>query len=86
LRDLEAVIVPFFEEYWLRVKDEDFFAFASIARVGRRDHLTKGGFEKVVRLAYGMSANGKQRSRTLEEVLAGSSETARQASIGQLMG
>ena len=31
-----------------------------------------------MRLAYGMNANGKQRSRTIDEVLAGSSETARQ--------
>jgi hypothetical protein len=44
-----------------------------------RDHLTEEGFERVVRLAYGMSANGKQRARTLDQVLEGSSETARQA-------
>ena len=41
--------------------------------------LTDVGFEWIVRLAYRMNANGKQRSRTLEEVLEGSSETVREA-------
>ena len=34
---------------------------------------------QLARLAYGMNAHGKQRSRSLDQVLAGSSETARQA-------
>ena len=77
---LLCVIVPFFEEHELRVKAGDFRAFAAIVRAMRnREHLTEVGFEKVVRLAFGMNANGKQRSRSLEDVLAGSSETARQA-------
>jgi len=77
---LLCVIVPFFEEHELLVKAGDFRAFAAIVRAMRnREHLTEVGFEKVVRLAFGMNANGKQRSRSLEDVLAGSSETARQA-------
>ena len=40
---------------------------------------SRDGFERAVRLAYGMNAAGKQRARSLETVLAGSSETARQA-------
>ena len=63
LRDLERAILPFFERYPLVVKE----------------HLTRDGFERAVRLAYGMNAAGKQRARSLETVLAGSSETARQA-------
>jgi|SRR5579872_1896982 len=87
LRDLELVIVPFFEDWRLRVKAGDFSAFATIVRaLRRREHFTREGFEQIVRLAYGMNANGKQRSRTLDEVLAGSSETARQASIASPMG
>ena len=35
--------------------------------------------ERLLRLAYRMNFAGKQRSRSLEEILAGSSETARQA-------
>ena len=81
LRDLECKVVPFFEVQPLIVKAADFSAFRTIVRAMRRkEHLTEKGFEAIVRLAYGMNANGKQRSRTLDEVLRGSSETARQAS------
>jgi LAGLIDADG endonuclease len=80
LRDLEAAIVPFFELYPLKVKQNDFEAFAGIVRsMRRKEHLSSDGFERLVRLAYGMNANGKQRSRTIEQVLAGSSETVRGA-------
>jgi hypothetical protein len=62
------------------VKGADFRAFAAIVRsMRRKEHLTPSGFESLVRLAYGMNANGKQRSRSMEQVLAGSSETARGA-------
>ena len=78
--ELERVIVPFFECHPLVVKGPDFRAFAIIVRaLGRKEHLTTVGFERLLRLAYGMNAQGKQRKRTLEEVLAGSSETVRQA-------
>jgi hypothetical protein len=80
LRVLERAVLPFFETHPLRVKDADFKAFASIVRLMRaKEHLTPVGFERVVRLAFGMNAQGKQRGRTLEAVLAGSSETKRQA-------
>jgi hypothetical protein len=80
LRELEATIIPFFERNTLVVKDADFSKFAAIVRAIRcKQHLEAAGFERVVRLAYAMNAHGKQRARTLEEVLAGSSETARQA-------
>lgn len=80
LRDLESAVLPFFEQYRLVVKDSDFSAFAGIVRaMSKKEHLTRSGFEHLVRLAYGMNANGEQRSRTVEQVLAGSSETAREA-------
>jgi hypothetical protein len=80
LQNLESAILPFFERYPLRVKRNDFQAFADIVRsMRRKEHLTESGFERLVRLAYGMNANGKQRSRSIEQVLAGSSETARGA-------
>ena len=82
LRQLEAMVLPFFERHPLVVKRDDFQRFAAIVRALRaKEHLTPAGFERVVRLAYAMNANGKQRARTLEEVLAGSSETARQAAL-----
>jgi LAGLIDADG endonuclease len=77
---LEDHVVPFFERYPLVVKADDFRRFAAIVRsMRRKEHLEPVGFERLVRIAYSMNANGKQRSRTIDEILAGSSETARQA-------
>ena len=78
IADLEAAVLPFFEANPLRVKAGDFEAFAAIVRSLRsKQHFTPEGVERVIRLAYSMNMNGKQRSRTLEEVLVGSSETTR---------
>ena len=83
LRDLEAVILPFFERHPLVIKDRDFRTFASIVlALGRKEHFDPDGFNRLVRLAYSMNEFGKQRSRRLDEVLVGSSETARQAPHG----
>jgi hypothetical protein len=80
LRDLEAHVLPFFERNPLHVKGADFAAFAVIVRAMRKkEHLTSDGFERLVRLAYGMNAIGKPRARPLHVVLMGSSETARRA-------
>jgi LAGLIDADG endonuclease len=81
LAKLEQHVIPFFEQHPLRVKQRDFVVFAAIVRSLRnKEHLEAEGFERVVRLAYGMNALGKQRARSLDIVLAGSSETVRQAS------
>jgi hypothetical protein len=78
--DLETHVVPFFEHYPLVVKAGDFRCFAAIVSAMRRkEHLDQPGFEWLVRLAYAMNASGKQRSRSIDEILMGSSETARQA-------
>jgi LAGLIDADG endonuclease len=80
LRDLETHVVPFFERHPLIIKADDFRYFAVIVRaMRRREHLNRVGFERLLRLAYEMNFAGKQRSRSIEEILAGSSETARQA-------
>jgi len=77
-RKLESTVVPFFERHPLVVKADDFRRFADIvSAVGRKEHLTPEGFERVVGLAYAMNANGKQRKRPINEILVGSSETAR---------
>jgi hypothetical protein len=82
VKTLEERIVPFFEKYPLRIKQRDFLIFASIVRSLRaKEHLHEGGFERIVRLAYGMNARGKQRARDLDIILAGSSETTRQAPL-----
>ena len=70
----------FFELHPLKVKQNDFEVFAVIVRsMRKKEHLSSDGFERLVRLAYGMNANGKQRSRSIEQALAGSSETVREA-------
>jgi hypothetical protein len=84
LRDLERCVLPFFESHPPVVKHRDFVAFAAIVRLMRgKRHFTPSGFEQAVRLAYGMNFAGKQRTRSLSEVLAGSSETVRQAPPAQ---
>ena len=80
LRDLEDHVLPFFEQYPLVVKAGDFPCFAVIVTgMRKKEHLAPDGFERLVRLAYAMNADGKQRSRSIDEILTGSSETARQA-------
>ncbi len=78
LKDLEDVILPFFETHPLYVKKRDFDLFVAIVRAMRKkEHLDADGFGRIVRLAFMMNEAGKQRSKTLEDVLAGSSETTR---------
>jgi LAGLIDADG endonuclease len=80
LRSLETAIIPFFERHPPIVKASDFRSFALIVQAMRnKEHLTPSGFERCARLAFGMNANGKQRGRDIEQILAGSSETARGA-------
>jgi hypothetical protein len=87
LQNLADAVVPFFEQHPPVVKRNDFEAFAIIVRsMRRKEHLSPVGFERLVRIAYGMNANGKQRARTIEQVLAGSSETAREAPSSGLAG
>jgi hypothetical protein len=76
----EQHVVPFFERHPLVIKASDFHAYSAIVRAMRRKkHLERPGFERLVRLAYAMNFAGKQRSRSIDEILMGSSETARQA-------
>ena len=82
LRDIRERVIPFFECHPPVVRYADFRRFVDIVDLlGAKAHFTAVGFERAVRLAYSMNANGKQRSRSLETVLAGSSETARQAPL-----
>jgi LAGLIDADG endonuclease len=77
--DLLEYVIPFFERHRPLVKGAAFDAFATIVRSQRAGvHLERVGFESLVRLAYGMNAQGKQRMRRIEQIL-GSSETVRQA-------
>jgi len=81
--DLESVIVPFFEAHPLiSRKEEDFLKFAEIVRMmQRKKHQTRGGFRRIVELAFSMNQHGKQRRYSFEEVvIAEPSETVRRGS------
>jgi hypothetical protein len=69
-RLLLGTVIPSFERHPPHVKARDFASFATIVRsLEAKEHFTTAGFERLVRLAYGMNANGKQRSRPIEGVL-----------------
>ena len=81
-RELRERVIPFFRRHPLVVKNRDFQRFVAINEMlASRSHFNPAGFERVVRLAYAMNANGKQRARPIDDVLAGSSETARRAPL-----
>jgi hypothetical protein len=63
-------VIPFFEQHRPLVKAAAFDAFATIVRsLAEKAHRRRDGFESLVELAYGMNAQGKQRSRPIEQVL-----------------
>lgn len=73
-------VIPVFEAHTLRVKREDFARFVFITKAIReRSHHRPEVFREVVQTAYAMNRNGRQRKRPIEDILSGSSETARQA-------
>jgi hypothetical protein len=83
-RQIFEKILPFFRKYRLIGKDQDFQKFARIVEgLEKKEHARKEPFMKLVKLAFGMNLEGKQRRCSLEEVLrkisqTGSSETIRQ--------
>jgi hypothetical protein len=80
VKNIVAHVLPFFDENPLVVKAHDYQLFRRVVRaLHSKTHLEPDGFERIVRWAYAMNANGRQRKRTLEEVLWGSSETVREA-------
>ena len=70
-RTISEKIIPFLEHYMtFAAKKPDYARFAEAVRLfEQRAHRTKEGLAKIVRLAYGMNHEGKQRQRPLEEVL-----------------
>jgi hypothetical protein len=70
-KDLESVIIPFFERYPLiSRKHEDFLKFSEVVRLMQgKAHRTDDGFRRIVELAFSMNQRGKQRKYRLEEVL-----------------
>ncbi len=86
-QDLITAIIPFFERHPLHsTKQEDFLKFREIVlAMERKEHRTEDGFEAIVRLAFSMNQQGKQRKYRLEDILAEPSETVRRAPGQQAM-
>ena len=85
-KDLETIIIPFFEKHRLHSgKRDDFVKFREIVlAMQRKEHLTRDGFVKIVQLAFSMNKRGKQRRYTIKEILAEPSETVRRALSGNV--
>ena len=88
-KTLQEKIIPFFRKYRLATKTQDFEKFADIIdRIMKKEHLTIGGFKRIVDIAFTMNAQGKNRKYTKEyifetlseqfDTLRKSSETTRQ--------
>ena len=81
-RTIFEKIIPFLDKHpILSHKRHDYAKFRDIVlRMMNKEHRSLEGFQELVKIAFSMNAQGKQRKYKLEEVLASSSETARRAS------
>ena len=70
-RTISEKIIPFLETYMtFSGKKRDYALFAEAIRLfERREHRTREGLAHIVKLAYGMNHEGKQRQRPLDVVL-----------------
>ena len=81
-RQLKEKVIPFFDRYELLVKKNDFILFRRIVDgLERKEHTKPETFKELVKLAFHMNMEGKQRRYQLEDILdtiKGSSETTRE--------
>ena len=80
-RELVDKVIPFFKKYKLIVKKKDFEIFAEIVEeLDKHKHGNIKNFKILLKKAFKMNQEGKQRKYLLEDVLKslGSSETIRQ--------
>jgi hypothetical protein len=84
-RSIYEKIIPFLDAHPLiSHKRYDYKKFREIIELLMlKKHYTLEGLQDIVRCAFDMNAQGKQRKYTLREVLESSSETTRQASAGK---
>lgn len=85
-RQIAEILIPFFQRYRLIAKWDDFQKFAEITEaLENGEHRDREKLIYLVKKAYSMNMNGKQRRRKIEEIIkeiedAGTSETIRQTS------
>src|SRR3989338_1350349 len=68
--DLLTKIIPFFRAYPLCTeKENDFQMFAKVVRMmSEKQHRTKEGLMKIIKLAYTMNGAGRYRKRSKDEI------------------
>ena len=84
-RSIYEKIIPFIDAHPLiSHKRYDYEKFREIIELLMlKEHHTLEGFHKIVKIAFSMNAQGKQRKYTIQQVLESSSETTRQASVSK---
>ena len=83
--DLLTKVIPFFRRNPLpSEKRRDFEQFAEVVEaLGRGDHMTRNGFERLATISFGMNGGGRYRRIRLDEVLTPEpSETVRRTPKG----
>ena len=69
-RHLIEKVIPFFEKYQLVVKKSDFKKFSEIVEgLENKEHHELESFKKLIKKAFSMNFEGKQRRYKLDEVL-----------------
>jgi LAGLIDADG endonuclease len=69
-RDFQEIIIPFFRKYPLATKAAALEKFATVIdMLEHKEHKSFEGFEKVVRLAHSMNAEGRFRLYSPEYIL-----------------
>ena len=84
-RSIYEKIIPFLDAHPLiSHKRHDYERFRKVVQLLMlKEHQMLEGFQQIVRIAFSMNAQGRQRKYTLMQVLESSSETARQASASK---
>jgi len=70
-RSIKEKVIPFMDKYLIETgKGQEYELFKKVvSSLENKEHMTKEGLIKIVRLAYGIVGKGKQRKRPLDEVI-----------------
>ncbi|UCG35542.1 MAG: LAGLIDADG family homing endonuclease [Candidatus Omnitrophota bacterium] len=70
LKNLQEKVIPFFMDYPLIAKRQDFGKFRNIVNMmDKKLHLTKNGLAEILKIAFSMNSSGKYRKLSLKELL-----------------
>jgi len=69
LKNLRDKIVPFFQQFSLIGKQQDFKKFTKVIKMmDDKLHLTRKGLKQILRIAFSMNSGGKYRKLSLQEI------------------